>query len=383
MMTVARPTRSSKRKASACIEPLVTSTCSGSTPAARRSTRAAARSRPPSRTPSAGGSLVERRAGRGLEPLDVDDVERGRAPREGDGPRSVGHGRQASGRAKEPPDGVVLREPSGNVTPGELAGDVPQPLRGPGSLARALRPTSVGCPRCSSKPSGPMSCRRGCPRRGEQRRQCAHLVALGEDAVADRHDRVRSRFRCGSAGSSRRSRGARPPRGRRAAPGQAALQLEREQQVGELGLPVGPPAPRSRRCSQLRSSRSIPPVRWAPEETVTTRSVTCGSSRLVSAKWPRWFVPNCSSKPSAVRPCGGGHHAGVVDQHVEVAVPAVGERADRGEVGEVERADLGRRRASSRRPARPWRCRARRGPRGHRRRRARGRRRGRCRCWRR
>src|ERR1700730_15112925 len=29
-----------------------------------------------------------------------------------------------------------------------------------------------------------------------------------------------------------------------------------------------------------------------------------GSSRLVSAKWPRWLVPNCSSKPSGVRVSG-------------------------------------------------------------------------------
>src|SRR6202022_4434409 len=30
------------------------------------------------------------------------------------------------------------------------------------------------------------------------------------------------------------------------------------------------------------------------------RSRIWGSSRMVSAKWPRWLVPNCSSKPSAV-----------------------------------------------------------------------------------
>ena len=35
------------------------------------------------------------------------------------------------------------------------------------------------------------------------------------------------------------------------------------------------------------------------------------------------------------------HHAGVVDQDVELAVPAVGERPHRGEVGEVQRPDLG------------------------------------------
>lgn len=43
-------------------------------------------------------------------------------------------------------------------------------------------------------------------------------------------------------------------------------------------------------------------------ETVTTRAAgvsrSVGSSSPVSAKWPRWFVPNCVSKPSAVVPYG-------------------------------------------------------------------------------
>src|SRR5215207_3761652 len=58
------------------------------------------------------------------------------------------------------------------------------------------------------------------------------------------------------------------------------------------------------RLCQLRSSIEIEPPRCAPEATVTTRSVTWGSSRLVSAKWPRWLVPICNSKPSAVRLSG-------------------------------------------------------------------------------
>src|SRR3954452_10096260 len=45
-------------------------------------------------------------------------------------------------------------------------------------------------------------------------------------------------------------------------------------------------------------------MRCAPEDTVTTRSRSRGSSRLVSAKWPRWLVPICSSKPSLVRVSG-------------------------------------------------------------------------------
>ncbi len=46
------------------------------------------------------------------------------------------------------------------------------------------------------------------------------------------------------------------------------------------------------------------PLRCSPDETVTTRSVTFGSNRFVSAKCPRWLVPNCISKSSAVRAAG-------------------------------------------------------------------------------
>src|SRR4051812_35640689 len=45
-------------------------------------------------------------------------------------------------------------------------------------------------------------------------------------------------------------------------------------------------------------------MRCAPDATLTTRSRICGSSRLVSAKWPRWLVPICISKPSLVCDCG-------------------------------------------------------------------------------
>ncbi len=38
----------------------------------------------------------------------------------------------------------------------------------------------------------------------------------------------------------------------------------------------------------------------APLATVTTRPVIRSSSSPVSAKWPRWFVPICISKPSTV-----------------------------------------------------------------------------------
>ncbi|SKU65924.1 Uncharacterised protein [Mycobacteroides abscessus subsp. abscessus] len=50
----------------------------------------------------------------------------------------------------------------------------------------------------------------------------------------------------------------------------------------------------------MRSLRSILPARCATDDTAITRSVSLGSSRLVSANAPRWFVPIWLSKPSTV-----------------------------------------------------------------------------------
>ena len=56
--------------------------------------------------------------------------------------------------------------------------------------------------------------------------------------------------------------------------------------------------------SPPRLSKAMRPIRCALLESVTTRASSRPSispiSRPVSAKWPRWLVPNWSSKPSAV-----------------------------------------------------------------------------------
>ena len=82
------------------------------------------------------------------------------------------------------------------------------------------------------------------------------------------------------------------------------LQLEGEQQVGELGAGIGPL--RVVAGLRLTGQRHRPRHSSAAiDDTVTTRdspaASSAGSSRPVSAKWPRWLVPNCSSKPSEVR----------------------------------------------------------------------------------
>ena len=52
-------------------------------------------------------------------------------------------------------------------------------------------------------------------------------------------------------------------------------------------------------------------------------------------------MPNCSSKPSAVRVERRDHDAGVVDQQVDRPVQAGGELAHRGQAGEVQAPHLG------------------------------------------
>ncbi len=63
-------------------------------------------------------------------------------------------------------------------------------------------------------------------------------------------------------------------------------------------------------CCALTSPKSRSPWVAAMLLTVTTRADSAArnrsSSRPVNAKWPKWFVPNCNSKPSLVScRCGG------------------------------------------------------------------------------
>ena len=79
--------------------------------------------------------------------------------------------------------------------------------------------------------------------RGEERGQRAHLLALGEHAVADGHERVLHDVLGAVLEVGRRVAGVRAGHAdARARLVEAALELGHEEQVGELGLPVGAPA---------------------------------------------------------------------------------------------------------------------------------------------
>ncbi len=89
------------------------------------------------------------------------------------------------------------------------------------------------------------------------------------------------------------------------------------------------------------------PWRWAIEETVTTRaasdSSSFGSSRPVRAKWPRWLVPNWSSKPCSVSIRGGAMTPALLisrSSGAHAAEHVIGGLGDHVEVAEVERQRL-------------------------------------------
>ena len=127
---------------------------------------------------------------------------------------------------------------------GERLGELPEPPRHEAVLrVGALRPTSVGWPRCSLEAVRADEAVAGeVLRRGVQRRQGAHVLALGEEAVPDGPQDVHeAAARAATGGSWRRSRVDGHRADRRSRLGEAALELRREQEVRELRLAVGAP----------------------------------------------------------------------------------------------------------------------------------------------
>src|ERR1700736_3416140 len=64
------------------------------------------------------------------------------------------------------------------------------------------------------------------------------------------------------------------------------------------------------------------------DDTVTTRSVVFGSSKLVSAKWPRWLVPISLSNPSTVCACGTAMMPALFTRTSAPSIPSAKARTD-------------------------------------------------------
>ena len=209
---------------------------------------------------------------------------------------------------------------------GQLLGDFPQPppgllvvrlagggdhLRIPALLAAPARP-DVGT-------AGQLS-----GRRGVQGGQRAHVGALGEQAVADPHERllVEAVGRCelevgarvpGVGGQAQQRAGRR---------GGTALELEAEHQVGQLGLAVGaPPAVLPLALQVVEVHRAAPVHRARHRDHARRRRLEQRAQQQPGEREVAEVVgAELALEPVGCLPARGGHDARVVDQQIE-AVP--------------------------------------------------------------
>src|SRR5271165_4391700 len=88
------------------------------------------------------------------------------------------------------------------------------------------------------------------------------------------------------------------------------------------------------RLRQFRSSRWMRPKAYTALPTEITRSLILSPSRHVNAKWPRWLVPMCASKPSAVRVSGKPNTPALFTSTSTVSTDSANVRT--GQVGQIE-----------------------------------------------
>ena len=112
--------------------------------------------------------------------------------------------------------------------------------------------------------------------------------------------------------------------------GPAPGRLDREQDVGRLGLRVGEPrvvrplrgSGCRRRRSQSRGARSNSPRRRGPGRArVRAPAASAPCSPVASAKWPRWLVANCISQPCGVRISGEAIRPALLTRTLQRSVP--------------------------------------------------------------
>ena len=167
------------------------------------------------------------------------------------------------------------------------------------------------------------------------------VAALGEDPVADRHQAVLERV---AGAALQLGRGVARVRGDgadgRAGLGEPALELEHEQQVGELGLAVGGPAlvgaPLPVEVLEVDLAHPVRAGGDLHDAVADVLEQQPGEREVAEV-----VGADLGLEPVLGAALGDGHHARVVDQDVDRLVPAVGERAHGGEVGEVQLAGLG------------------------------------------
>src|SRR5699024_5964585 len=125
---------------------------------------------------AAGGVVGEGAVGGGLEPLDIDDVQRGGATGEGDRSGFFSHAFQRSGRRRSPGtrvDGGGVSSRWGSPPGGPAAACAPGPRRTTGSPVRSPPPRAWTAPRSTAPAPGRSLGRRRIPARSTGRSRSA------------------------------------------------------------------------------------------------------------------------------------------------------------------------------------------------------------------
>ena len=246
-------------------------------------------------------------------------------------PRSSG----PAGRRAASVTGAVIS--AGNATPVSSSDAVHSRPAIPTSLAAADRPTSVGIavqlPPAAGTDVAAAGQVLGGGVRGGQR---AHRGALGDDPVDHAHDPVDHLAAVVELQVRRRVAGVRGERpDRRPHRREPALQLQGEQQVGQLGLPVRLPAPVRPalpvEVGQVDPTRPMRPGRHRDHPVGDLRQQQVGQGERAEVVGPELALEAVGGPGERWR-----HHAGVVDQHVDRLGRSRGEGLDRVQPGQVE-----------------------------------------------
>jgi pimeloyl-ACP methyl ester carboxylesterase len=224
---------------------------------------------------------------------------------------------------------------------GQLLGDVPQAPGDTAVLGGLAASDELGGPALLHEPAGPGEAVAGnVGHRRIQGRQRAAVLVLGDQAVAKRADDLEQPVlavklevgcrvtRVSGVGQDARAGGRQP-----------ALKLGGEQQVGELGLPVGAP-----RLVGLALPVEVVEVDRA-------HAVACrgdrhdASGHMLEHQVGEREVAEVVGAELQLKAVGGprqrrDHHAGVVDQQIDLALPALSERPHGGQVTEIQGTEL-------------------------------------------
>ena len=239
------------------------------------------------------------------------------------------------------------------VRSSEASQSLPRQLRGrsrvtiPSRGSASLGPPSTRAAR-STRPADVRRPSRRTAAGGRPSRRTDRAAALPSDMTPCCSSRPSIAGRP-SGGSSPRSPDAPRPTAGRAGPVRPALQLERRRAGSPASTPNTPAtAGSSVRAEVVEVDRAgVMHPAGDRDHPGRRRRQQRGQEQAGQREVPQVVRPELHLEPVGGQAAGERHHPGVVHQDVQRAVPRAGEGPHRGQIGQVERSNLRRRRAGS------------------------------------